>query len=72
MTNNTQVFYDDEILEKVETSKQLYVYKVTGLTIDTCYSRSELDLFNEVAAEHVPHELDMFFENLVAYCTAID
>ena len=72
MANNTQVFYDAEILEEIEINRQLYVYKETGLTLSSCYSGSDLDFFNDVAAEFIPQELNTFLEMLAAYFPAMD
>lgn len=72
MASNTQIFYDAEILAEIETKRQLYVYKETGLTLSTCYSGSDLDFFLTVAAEIVPQELNTFLEMLAAYYPAID
>ena len=65
MQNKTKVFYSIAFIDAFIEQCDYYALKETGLTLDNCYSKSDLELYAEVAAEIMPAELVKFIVNLV-------
>ena len=65
MPNEFEIFYSSEIVNSIVEHRSAYVYNETGLTLNTCYSESDLTFYQTVAAEFLPEELNNFISTLV-------
>ena len=64
MPNELEVFYSSELVNAIKEHRSAYVYHETGLTLNTCYSESDLAFYQTVAAEFLPVELNNFISTL--------
>lgn len=60
MPDGVQLYFSLDVIRTIKSREAQYVYKETGLTIDTLYNSNDFENYNEVAREILPEPLDNF------------
>lgn len=72
MPDGVQFFFSLEVITALKRAEASYVYRETGLTLDSLYNENDYRLYNEVAREILPEPLDSFLLSLMLSFPALE
>ena len=72
MPDGVGLFYSLEVVEAIRRVEAKYIYRETGLTLETCYNENDYNNYREVAEEVLPRELRNFLALLIGKLPALE
>lgn len=67
-----ELFYSLDVIQTIKRIEANYVYRETGLTLETCYNDNDYRYYAEVAEEVLPKELRSFLALLMWKLPALE
>ena len=67
-----ELYFSLDVITTIKRLEAQYVYRETGLTLDTLYNDNDYRLYNEVARELIPEPLDIFLLSLMLNLPALE
>ena len=67
-----ELYFSLDVITTIKRLEAQYVYRETGLTLDTLYNDNDYRLYNEVARELIPEPLDIFLLSLMLKLPALE
>lgn len=67
-----QLFYSLDVIQTIKRVEAQYVYRETGLTLDTLYNENDFNYYREVAREILPEKLAHFLALLIWKLPALE
>ena len=72
MPDGVEIFYSLDVIQTIKRVEASYIYKETGLTLETCYNQNDYNYYRDVAEEVLPRELRSFLALLIGKLPALE